>query len=293
MTNSKIGWTTKTWNPTTGCDQVSPGCDNCYALTLAARLKANGAAKYQNDGPKRTSGPGFGLTMHDSELERPLAWQKPGLVFVNSMSDLFHSKVETGFIAAVWAVMGATGHLRYQILTKRPQRAMIVLNDKMFPRLVTDMAAEMGLSVTIPPAPLLSPWMLSNVGLGVSVESTRYVHRIGMLREIPAAMRFVSAEPLLGPLGLTGLDLDGVDWLIAGGESGDKARPAKELWFYQLAQSAAAAGVPFFMKQLGTVLAKRLGTKSRKGEALDELPSGLQIQDYPPGWGQPAKEPTP
>jgi len=184
-----IQWTDATWNPTTGCDRISPGCDNCYALTMARRLKAMGQAKYQMDGDPRTSGPGFGLTGHPDVINEPLSWRKPRMVFVNSMSDLFHARVTIDLIIQVWRVMRVTPQHTYQILTKRASR---------LPRVLDQVHAALGITEPLP-----------NVWLGVSIESDRYVRRADHLRSAPAAVRFISAEPLLGPL--PSLSLDGID----------------------------------------------------------------------------------
>ena len=196
---SGIEWTETTWNPTTGCDRTSPGCDNCYALALAKRLKAMGQPKYRNDGDPRTSGPGFALTLHPDTLAIPHTWRSPRLVFVNSMSDLFHPDVPLDFIRQVFEVMAGTPQHTYQILTKRSRRLLNLSDDLDWP---------------------------DNVWMGVSVETERYTFRIDHLRQVGAKVRFVSAEPLLGPL--PDLDLTDIDWLIAGGESGPGARRMDE-----------------------------------------------------------------
>ena len=220
---SSIEWTQATWNPTTGCDRTSPGCDHCYALTLAKRLKAMGNPKYQNDGSPRTSGPGFGLKLHHEQLDLPYRWAQPRVVFVNSMSDLFHKDVPLGFIQDVFGVMAATPRHTYQLLTKRSKR-------------VTQIADKL-------------EWP-ANVWMGVSVETDRFSFRVDHLREIGAAVRFISAEPLLGPL--PSLNLSGIHWLIAGGESGKMARPMHPAWLRQLRDACQEAGVAFFFKQWGT-----------------------------------------
>lgn len=221
-TNTSIEWTNTTWSPVTGCDRISAGCDNCYALTLAKRLKAMGSEKYQNDGDLRTSGPGFGVTTHPATLADPYRWRRPRKVFVNSMSDLFHARVPLEFIQQVFAVMSDTPRHTYQILTKRAGRAALL-------------------------APRLE-WP-ANVWMGVSVENVRVLHRVDALRKVPAAVRFLSCEPLIGPL--TGLNLDGIGWLIAGGESGPNARPMHPAWVRSLRDQCTASGVPFFLKQWG------------------------------------------
>lgn len=240
---SGIEWTGATWNPTTGCDRTSPGCDHCYALTLSRRLKAMGVAKYQRDGDPHTSGPGFGLTVHSDVLDVPHRWRTPRTIFVNSMSDLFHHKVPVGFVEEVFAVMAATPRHTYQVLTKRSKR-------------LADMASRL-------------PWP-GNVWMGVSVETDRYRFRIDHLREVPAAVRFVSAEPLLGPL--PDLDLSGVDWLIAGGESGPQARPMDIGWGRDLRDQCLRAGVPFFFKQWGGRTPK-IGGRQLDGRTWDEVPT--------------------
>jgi len=239
---SAIEWTEATWNPTTGCDRVSRGCDHCYALTLSKRLKAMGAAKYQTDGDPRTSGPGFGLAVHPDALALPLQWRQPRTVFVNSMSDLFHARVPEQFIVRVFEVMEATPRHTYQVLTKRSRR-LSRLADRL-------------------------PWP-TNVWIGVSVEDDAEVRRVDDLRSVPAAVRFISAEPLLGPL--PSLDLDGIDWLIAGGESGHHARPIDAEWVTDLRDSCVAADVAFFFKQWGGRTPKA-GGRDLEGHTWDALP---------------------
>jgi protein gp37 len=219
---SSIEWTEATWNPTTGCDRVSAGCDNCYALTLARRLKAMGSPKYQVDGDPRTSGPGFGVTIHPDDLALPPRWREPRVVFVNSMSDLFHARVPVGFVRQVFEVMTATPRHTYQVLTKRAGRL-----------------ARLAPSLDWP----------ANVWMGVSVEDATQLKRVDLLRSVPAAVRFVSAEPLLGPLDR--LDLAGIHWLIAGGESGAHARPVDPHWIRSLRDKCLQADVAFFFKQWG------------------------------------------
>ena len=239
---SGIEWTETTWNPTTGCDRTSPGCDNCYALTLAKRLKAMGQPKYRNDGDPRTSGPGFGLTLHEDTLAIPYTWRSPRLVFVNSMSDLFHPDVPLDFIHQVFEVMVDTPQHTYQILTKRSRRLRDVSGELEWP---------------------------GNVWMGVSVENARYDFRIDHLRHVGASVRFVSAEPLLGAL--PEVDLTGIDWLIAGGESGPRARPVEEAWLIDLRDRCTAAEVPFFFKQWGGRTPKA-GGRELLGSTHDEMP---------------------
>lgn len=239
---SGIEWTEATWNPVTGCDRISPGCDHCYALTLSKRLKAMGSEKYQNDGDPRTSGPGFGVTTHPKALDQPLRWTSPRVVFVNSMSDLFHAKVPLSFIQEVFRVIADTPQHTYQVLTKRAMRARR-LSDKL-------------------------DWP-DNLWLGVSVETKDYFNRIDELRRIPAAVRFLSCEPLLGPL--DGINLDGMGWVIAGGESGLNYRPMELDWARSIRDACVAADVPFFFKQWGGRTPKSLG-RLLDGEVWDQYP---------------------
>jgi protein gp37 len=241
---STIEWTEATWNPVTGCDRVSPGCDHCYALTLAARLKAMGSPKYQHDGDPRTSGPGFGVMLHPDELAVPRRWRRPRRVFVNSMSDLFHPRVPPEFIAAVFAVMAVTPQHTYQLLTKRPKRARSLLRE-----------------LNNPP--------LRNVWVGVSVEDDKRTDRVPVLRETPAAIRFLSCEPLLGPL--PSLDLAGIDWVIVGGESGPEARRMREAWVTEIRDNCLDTGIPFFFKQWGGRTPKA-GGRRLAGRTWDEMP---------------------
>jgi protein gp37 len=219
---SGIEWTDATWNPITGCDRVSPGCDHCYALTWAKRLKAMGNVRYQHDGHAKTSGPGFGLTLHEDLVDLPLKWLQPRFVFVNSMSDLFHPRVPSWFITRVFETMEKAHQHQFQVLTKRPQR----------------MASILG---TIQPNPLPNVW------LGTSIEHERYSFRADWLRKTPARLRFLSLEPLLGPL--ADLDLQDIDWIIAGGESGGGFRPIDLDWVRMLRDKCVAQDIPFFYKQ--------------------------------------------
>jgi len=280
--NTSIEWTTTTWNPTTGCDKVSPGCGlprpgsddeqtgrtgGCYAMTMARRLKAMGQEKYQNDGDPRTSGPGFGVTMHPDALTDPLGWTKPRKVFVNSMSDLFHEQVSDEFIAKVFAVMIAAPQHTFQVLTKRHGRMRFLLNSEAHAeRVAAELAALWRVDRV---APLRGP--VENIWLGVSAEDQKWADiRIPALVKTPAAIRFVSAEPLLGPITLhhghthcpthdfsggfcTGTCPDRItpDWVISGGESGPGARPAHPDWFRQLRDDCTTAGIAYFHKQHG------------------------------------------
>jgi protein gp37 len=242
---SSIEWTQATWNPTTGCDKVSAGCDNCYALTLAKRLKAMGADKYQHDGDPRTSGPGFGITIHPDALRLPYTWRTPRLVFVNSMSDLFHARVPVSFVRQVFQVMQDTPQHTYQVLTKRSRRLL-------------------RLDLEWPP----------NLWLGVSVENARVLGRVDDLRQVAAAVRFLSCEPLLGPL--DGINLEGIHWVIAGGESGPRARPMDPQWVADLRDVCSEAEVPFFFKQWGGRTPKA-GGRLLEGQTYDEMPERLAV----------------
>jgi protein gp37 len=243
---SAIEWTEATWNPTTGCDRTSPGCDNCYAMTLSKRLRAMGQPKYQNDGDPRTSGPGFKLTLHPDALDIPYGWRSPRVIFVNSMSDLFHPEVSLAFIRSVFDVITDTPQHTYQVLTKRSKRLAQVADKLKWP---------------------------VNLWMGVSVESDRYRFRIDHLREVEAAVRFVSAEPLLGPL--SNLDLTGIQWLIAGGESGPKARPVELPWVRDLRDQCGAHGVAFFFKQWGGRTPKA-GGRRLDGHLYSATPQSLR-----------------
>jgi protein gp37 len=240
---SGIEWTEATWNPVTGCDRVSVGCDNCYALHLAGRLKAMGVAKYQTDGDPRTSGPGFGIALHPEALDIPKRWRRPRLVFVNSMSDLFHARVPLAYVQQVFEVMADTPQHSYQLLTKRAHR-------------LARLAGRL-------------PWP-DNVWMGVSVENADQLDRVDELRKVPAAVRFLSCEPLLGPL--SGIDLSGIDWVIAGGESGINARPVEADWVRELRDICGDAGTAFFFKQWGGRTAKS-GGRELDGRTWSDMPA--------------------
>lgn len=241
-TKSAIEWTEVTWNPVTGCDRVAAGCDNCYALALAKRLKAMGAAKYQNDGNPATSGPGFDVTIHPKSLSEPFRWKSPRTVFVNSMSDLFHARVPLDFIRDVFEVIHNTPQHTYQVLTKRALRLERIADKLDWPK---------------------------NLWMGVSVESSDVTTRIDHLRRTPAHTRFVSCEPLL--TALPDLDLTDIHWVIAGGESGPRARPMEPHWAEDLRDQCSAAGVAFFFKQWGGRTPKANG-RELDGRTWDEMP---------------------
>lgn len=232
-TSTRIEWTDITWNPVTGCTKISQGCKHCYAERMARRLQAMGQSKYRR---------GFAVTLHPDALDQPRQWSTPRLVFVNSMSDLFHERVPTEFIREVFGVMVACPRHTFQVLTKRSSRARAVCRQLPWPKHI---------------------WM------GVSVEDASALHRVDDLRAIPAAVRFLSIEPLLGPL--DGLSVEGIDWVIVGGESGPGARPMRAEWVDSIYQSCVEAGVPFFFKQWGGVRKRQKG-RTLRGRTFDEMP---------------------
>jgi len=233
MARSSIEWTEATWNPVTGCDKISPGCKHCYAEVMARRLKGMGQPNYRN---------GFQLTLQPQMLDRPLRWRTPQVVFVNSMSDLFHKDVPLSFIQRVFAVMNQASWHTFQVLTKRAERLDEVSGHLAWP---------------------------ANVWMGVSVEREDYAFRIEHLRRTPARVKFLSLEPLLGPL--PRLDFRGIDWVIVGGESGPGARPMRESWALEILHQCSAAKVPFFFKQWGGLNKKRAG-RQLKGRTWDQMP---------------------
>ncbi len=233
-TRSSIEWTESTWNPVTGCNKVSKGCKHCYAERFSKRLQAMGQPNYIN---------GFKVTLHEDMLDLPLRWQRAQRIFVNSMSDLFHKEVPLDFIQKVFHTMNLARYHQYQILTKRSERLLEL-------------------------DPFL-PWH-SNIWMGVSVENHRYTFRIDHLRQIRAHIKFLSLEPLLGPL--QNLNLDGIDWVIVGGESGPGARPMDEGWVREIRDQCKEQSVAFFFKQWGGVFKKKTG-RELDGRTWDEMPS--------------------
>ena len=231
--SSKIEWTESTWNPITGCTKISPGCKNCYAERMAKRLKAMGNPSYQN---------GFNLTMHEHLISKPLTWKKPQMIFVNSMSDLFHQDVPLQFIKSIFDVMKEADWHTFQILTKRSSRLLELHNSIEWP---------------------------DNVWMGVSVETADYKYRIDNLRKTNAKVKFLSLEPLLGPLET--LDLQKIDWVIVGGESGPKARPIKKEWVIEIKDQCLQKNVPFFFKQWGGTNKKKNG-RTLQGRTWSQLP---------------------
>jgi protein gp37 len=247
MAVSDIEWTEATWNPIAGCSVLSPGCTNCYAMRMAVRLQAMGMAKYA--GTTRRSGKRHVWTgrvnIDMRALNAPLAWKKPQRIFVNSMSDLFQDKADEALIRQVWRVMEQAHWHSFQVLTKRPERMLDVLSKPNFP-------------------------MLSNVWLGTSVESEDYLGRINVLRRVPARIRFISFEPLLGPI--ANPDLAGIHWAIIGGESGPRARPMEKWWVEQIYEACEQQGIAFFFKQWGGKRKKRSGRIFRD-RTWDDYPS--------------------
>jgi protein gp37 len=235
--NSSIEWTESTWNPVTGCTKVSPGCKHCYAERIADRLQAMGQRNYRN---------GFKLTLQPHMLNIPLQWRKPQRIFVNSMSDLFHKDVPVSYLLQVFEVMRRAYWHKFQVLTKR-----------------SDNLSELD--------PLIA-WP-ANVWMGVSVEDEEYTWRIQDLKKSGARTKFLSIEPLLGPL--VALDLSGIDWVIVGGESGPGARPIQRKWVVDIRRQCRQAGVPFFFKQWGGVNKKRTG-RELDGRTYDEMPASLE-----------------
>lgn len=238
MSNSKIEWTDTTWNPTTGCTKISPGCKYCYAERFSRRLKAMGTEKYKN---------GFKVTLHDDVVKLPFNWKTPRFVFVDSMSDLFHEDIPLDFIKNVFSTMNKANHHIYQILTKRSERMLELSTELDWP---------------------------SNIWLGVSVENNDYTYRINHLRKTNAMTKFISFEPLIGPI--TELDINGIDWVIVGGESGPGARPIIKEWVEQIRDKCTEEDIPFFFKQWGGTIKKRTGRKL-DGRTWEEMPEGALI----------------
>lgn len=237
MGQSSIEWTEQTWNPVTGCTKISPGCKFCYAEKFAARLQAMGAENYRN---------GFKLTLHPHMVNKPLEWKKPSVIFVNSMSDLFHKDVPEEFILAVFETMNKAHWHQFQILTKRPERVL-----------------EMNKKLRWAP----------NIWMGTSVENEDYMDRIDLLRKTSAKIKFLSLEPLLGTL--PNMNLKKIDWVIVGGESGLKARPMKLEWVLDIQEQCQLANVPFFFKQWGGKN-KKLAGRTLNGRTWDEMPRAMQ-----------------
>ncbi|HPN94703.1 MAG TPA: phage Gp37/Gp68 family protein [bacterium] len=230
---TSIEWTEYTWNPVTGCSKISPGCRNCYAERMAKRLQAMGQPNYAD---------GFKVRLHEHVLNAPLEWNRPSVVFVNSMSDMFHEDVPVEFIQKAIDVMRRTPRHQYQILTKRAERLEDISPSLQWP---------------------------DNVWMGVSVENNDYTYRIDHLRKTKARVKFLSIEPLLGSI--PELDLSGIDWVIVGGESGPGARPMKREWVVEIRNQCVGADVPFFFKQWGGANKKKAGRKL-EGRTWDQMP---------------------
>lgn|SRR5574341_9231 len=235
---TKIEWTQKSWNPVTGCTHVSLGCDHCYAESFALRLQKAGTKGYEN---------GFKVTLHPDRLDMPLHWKKSSMIFVNSMSDLFHPDVPSKFIKQVFGIMSMANWHTFQILTKRPENLIALSKDWFF-------------DIQWP----------EHIWMGVSVEIPQTYYRINLLATLPAKIRFVSCEPLLRPL--PNLPLKDIDWVIVGAESGPKARPMELDWAREIRDQCREVGIPFFMKQ---------ACKNGRKLAFEELPQDLQIREYP------------
>lgn len=233
-TKSRIEWTGSTWNPVTGCDRVSAGCKNCYADRMAKRLQAMGVHKYRN---------GFEVTLHPDVLEEPLKWKKPRMIFVNSMSDLFHNEIPFEYIAQIFSVMNRAEHHIFQILTKRPKR-LVQISHKL-------------------------NWT-DNIWMGVTVENAKFVSRIDDLRKTEAKIKWLSLEPLLGPI--ENLPLKNIDWVVVGGESGPGARPIKEEWILDIKKQCNNQKAAFFFKQWGGIHKKKTG-RLLQGHIYSEMPS--------------------
>lgn len=236
--NSTIEWTDSTWNPVTGCTKISPGCAHCYAETFAERWRSTPGHPYEQ---------GFDLKIWPQRLEQPLLWKKPRIIFVNSMSDLFHEDVPLSYIKKVFTVMAEADWHIFQVLTKRAERM-----EELAPKL---------------------PWP-KNVWMGVSIENRDTLWRVNHLRKVPANVRFLSIEPLLGPMGR--FSLKKMDWVIVGGESGPRARSMKEEWVMGIKNQCVKQGVPFFFKQWGGVQKKKRGRKL-EGRTWDEMPDKLTV----------------
>ena len=237
---TSIEWTDATWNSVTGCQKISPGCKNCYAARLAPRLQAMGNPRYEN---------GFGVTLHHDLIDLPKKWKKPRKIFVNSMSDLFHEEVPLEFIQSVFDTIENTGRHTFQLLTKRPERALEVADRLTWP---------------------------ANLWMGVSVENSDYVHRIDTLRIIPAQTRFLSLEPLIGAI--PNINLTDIDWVIVGGESGPGSRKIEAEWVRNIRDQCEEAEVHFFFKQWGGTN-KKLTGRVLDGRTWDDFPPAKQCDN--------------
>jgi len=233
MSSTKIEWTDVTWNPMTGCSPISDGCQNCYAIKMAKRLEAMGNKRYRN---------GFDVTLHPDLLDAPLKWKKSRMVFVNSMGDMFHESIPLEYIQRVFATMVEAKQHIFQVLTKRSFRML-------------DLSSSL-------------PWP-KNVWMGVTVESGKYLYRTENLKNTPAAVKFLSIEPMIAPV--NDLSLEGIDWVIVGGESGHKARAIEEEWALTIRDNCISSDVPFFFKQWGGANKKKAG-RLLEGKVWDQFP---------------------
>jgi protein gp37 len=238
-TNSSIEWTEATWNPVTGCSKLSQGCKNCYAERLARRLHAMGSKRYKNE---------FAITLHDDLVDLPRSWKRSRLVFVNSMSDLFHDEIPLPFIKKIFKTMSECPQHTFQILTKRAERLERIAGSLFWPR---------------------------NVWMGVSVENQSASFRVRHLNMVPAATRFLSIEPLLGPI--QELELEGIHWVIVGGESGPGARPMEKTWVDGILRQCRKSKIPFFFKQWGGVHKSKFG-RTLNGRLYNEMPQSALVQ---------------
>jgi protein gp37 len=256
MTKTAIEWTDATWNPVAGCSIISAGCKNCYAMSMARRLEFMGMEKYKGLTKKTNKKIVWNEVIREdtASLKIPYKWKKPRKIFVNSMSDLFHEDVSDDFILSVWEVMRNTPHHNYQILTKRPDRMLKVLSD-------------------------VVGYILPNVWLGTSIEDKRYIERIDYLRRVPARVRFISFEPLIGSVG--NVDLSNIHWAIVGGESGSNARPIKENWIDEIYKQCLIYETAFFFKQWGTwgkdnkKRSKKANGREYRGQVWNEMPEAI------------------
>ncbi len=239
MTKTKIEWTQSSWNPVTGCTKISDGCLHCYAEKMAKRLQAMGTKGYEK---------GFEVTLQYHQLQKPLKLKKPQMIFVNSMSDIFHSKIPDDYILKIFEVMNKAYWHTFQVLTKRPER-LKRLKDKI-------------------------KWS-DNIWLGVTIESNKYVKRVNYIKETDAKIKFISFEPLIDSVG--DIDLNGIDWTIVGGESGHGARVIKKEWIYEIKRKCESLNIPFFFKQWGGTNKKKNG-RLLDGEIYDDMPYGYEIE---------------
>jgi protein gp37 len=239
--NSKIEWTECTWNPVTGCSKISTGCKNCYAERMALRLQAMGQPNYRN---------GFNVTIHPKILDLPTKWRNPRKIFVNSMSDMFHQLIPDNFLVECFKVMTKTARHQFQVLTKRSSR-------------LYQMACGL-------------PWP-ENIWMGVTVETADYLERIDHLRQTPAIVKFLSLEPLLGPI--PDINLEGIDWVIVGGESGPGARPMNPQWVLDIRDQCLAASVPFFFKQWGGIN-KKIAGRILQGQTYSQMPKANTYSQF-------------